>query len=121
MRYSFSSSKASWHSSVHSKAFFSILKNSRHLSVTLESNLLRAATLPFRLYTSLTFFGGIISSMAWILSGLASTPYCETMKPRNFPDDTSNAQPGFRLYRNDARYQTSPADRLDGCFLLRFS
>ena len=58
--------------------------------------------------------------MAWILLGLASMPHCETMKPRNFPDDTSNAQPGFRLYRNDARYQTSLADRLDGCFFCAF-
>ena len=28
-------------------------------------------------------------SIAWILSGFTSIPLCETIKPRNFPDDTS--------------------------------
>ena len=88
--YAFNSSNALWHSLVHSKALFRILKNGKHLSVAHEMNLLSAATLPFRLYTSLTFFEGLISRIAWILSGLASTPHWDTIKPRNFLDDTSN-------------------------------
>ena len=88
--YAFNSSNALWHSLVHSKALFRILKNGKHLSVARETNLLSAATLPFRLYTSLTFFEGLISRIAWILSRLASTPHWDTIKPRNFLDDTSN-------------------------------
>ena len=64
-RYASSSSKAFWHLSVHSKAFFSVLKKGKHLSIALETNLLRAATLPFKLYTFLTFFRGVIFDMAW--------------------------------------------------------
>ena len=75
---------------VHSKAFVSVLKNGKHLSITLETNLLRAATLLFKFYTSLMFFGGVISNMAWILSGLASTPHYDTMKPRNVLNDIPN-------------------------------
>ena len=40
--------------------------------------------------------------IAWILSGFASIPLCETIKPRNFPDVTLKAHlPGFNfiLYR----------------------
>ena len=37
-------------------------------------NLFKTAALPFKLYTSFTFFGGAISTMALILSGLASIP-----------------------------------------------
>ena len=69
-RYAFNSSNAFWHSLVHSKALFIILKNGKHFSVARETNLLNAATLPFRLYTSLTFFERFISRIAWILSRL---------------------------------------------------
>ena len=30
-------------------------------------------------------------SIAWILSGFASIPFCETMNPRNFLDETPKA------------------------------
>ena len=109
MRYVFSSSNSFWQSSIHSKVFFSILKNDRHLSVALETNLLKATTLPLRLCTSLAFFGGAISSMARILLRLASMPCFDTMKPRNFPNDTLNAHlPGLNF----------PANHQDGCFPL---
>ena len=37
-------------------------------------------------------------SIAWILSGFASIPLCETINPRNFPDDTPKAHLlGFNL------------------------
>ena len=32
-----------------------------------------------------------MSSIAWILSRFALIPLCETIKPRNFPDDTPKA------------------------------
>ena len=59
--------------------------------MALETNLLRAATRPVSDWTSLIFYGGFISNIAWILLGLASIPLCETIKPRNFPDDTPKA------------------------------
>ena len=43
-----------------------------------------------------------MSNMAWILSGFASIPLCETMNPINFPDETPNAHLlgfSFILYR----------------------
>ena len=64
VRYAFISSKALWHSSVHIKAFFSVLKKGKHLFVAQEMNLLRAATFSLKLCTSLMFFGGAISNMA---------------------------------------------------------
>ena len=37
-------------------------------------------------------------SIAWILSGFVSIPLCETIKPRNFPDDTPKVHLlGFNL------------------------
>ena len=101
-RYVFKSWKALWHSSVHSNAFFRTLKNGKHLSVALETNLLRAATRPVRDCTSLIFCGGFISRIALIFSGLASIPLCETMNPRNFPEATPKAHLlgfNFILYR----------------------
>lgn len=64
MRYAFSLLNAFWHSSANSKAFFSVLNNGKHLSVSRETNMLRAATIPFKLCTSLMFLGGVISKMA---------------------------------------------------------
>jgi len=61
------------------------------LSEAFETNLLRAATHLVRLCTSLTFFGSSMLSIAWILSGFASIPLYETMKLRNFPDETPKA------------------------------
>ena len=40
---------------------------------------------------SLMFEGGSMSSMAFILSGLASIPRLLTIKPKNFPAETSKA------------------------------
>ena len=91
MRYALSSLNAHWQSSIHSNTFLNTLKNGKHLSVVFETNLLRAATRPARLCTSLTFFGSSMLSIAWILSGFASIPLCETVKPRNFPDETLKA------------------------------
>ena len=61
------------------------------MSVTLEMKHLRAATLPISFYTSLMFLGEVISSMAFTFSRLAYIPRCDTMKPRNFPEETLNA------------------------------
>ena len=63
-RYVFRSSKTYWHSVVHSNDFLNVRKKVRHLSVALETNLFRAAILPFRLCTSLTVFGGANFIMA---------------------------------------------------------
>ena len=90
-RYIFKSWKALWHLSVHSNAFFRTLKNGKHLSVVLETNLLRAATRPVRDWTSLILYGGFISRIALIFSGFALIPLCETMNPRNFLDATPKA------------------------------
>ena len=49
------------------------------------------ATLLFRLYTSLTFFGKVSSIIAYIFSGLTSIPLWDTMNLRNFPIVTPNA------------------------------
>ena len=70
---------------------FDTLKNGKHLSVAFETNLLRSATHLVRLSTSLIFFGNSMFSSAWILSGFALIHLCETMKPRNFPDETPKA------------------------------
>src|SRR6187401_3632643 len=75
-RYRFKSCSAASASGVHfiGPAFFNIMKNGRARSADLEINLLRAATQPTSLRTSLTCFGASICSMALILSGLASIP-----------------------------------------------
>ena len=101
-RYVFKSWKALWHSSVYSNAFFKTLKNGKHLSVALETNLLRVATHPIRDWTSLILCGGFISRIALIFFGFASIPLCETMNPRNFPDATPKVHLlgfNFILYR----------------------
>ena len=101
MRYVFKSWKAFWHSSVHSNAFLRTLKNDKHLSVALETNLLRAATRPVRDWTSLMLYGGFIFRIVLIFSGFASIPLCDTMNPRNFPDDTPNTHLlGFNFILN---------------------
>ena len=61
------------------------------MSVALETNLLRAATLPVRDYTSLVVLGEHISRMALTFLGFASIPFCETINPRNFPEETPKA------------------------------
>ena len=91
VRYAFRSSKALWQSFVHSNAFLRTSKNGKHLLVALETNLLRAATRSISDWTSLTFCGGFISSITWILSEFASILLCDTIKPKNFPDDTPKA------------------------------
>ena len=91
VRYVFRSWKAFWHLSVHSNVFLRILKNGKHLSIALETNLLRAATRLVRDWTSLIFRGGFMSSIAWVLSGFALIPLWETINPRNFPDNTPKA------------------------------
>ena len=89
-RYLFKSSNAFWHSSVHSKDFFSTRKKGKHLSVALETNLFRAATFPFKLYNAFTVLGGFRSKMARTFSELTSIPLWDTMKPKNFPAVTPN-------------------------------
>ena len=68
-----------------------VLKKGRHLSVAFETNLFRAATFLVRDCTSLTIFGEDISRIALTFSGFASIPLCDTMNPRNFPEETPNA------------------------------
>ena len=70
------------------KAYFKVLKKGRHLSVTLEMNLLKVATFLIRDYTSLIVFGEDILRMALIFFGFYSIPLYDTMKLRNFPEET---------------------------------
>jgi hypothetical protein len=49
-------------------------------------NRFSAATFPVSLWISLVVFGGYISKIALILSGFASMPLYETIKPRNLPE-----------------------------------
>ena len=56
--------------------------------MALETNLFSAAIRPVKDWTSLIFFGGSMSNIAWILSGFASIPLYKTMNPRNFPEET---------------------------------
>ena len=103
-RYVFRSSNAYWHLVFHSNDFFNVQKKGRHLSIALEMNLFNAATLPFRLYTSLTVFGGANSIMARIFSKLTSIPFWDTMNPRNFPAITPNTHLfGFSFMLYDQR------------------
>ena len=69
-------------------ACFNVLKKGRHLSVTLEMNLLRAATLPVSFWTSLMVLGEAISMMAYTFSRFASIPLWDTMNPKNLPEAT---------------------------------
>ena len=103
-RYVFRSSNACWHSVVHSNDFFNVQKKGRHLSVAFETNLFNAATLLFRLCTSLTIFGGANSIMACIFSRLTSIPLWDTMNPRNFLAVTLNTHLfGFSFMLYDRR------------------
>ena len=54
-------------------------------------NLLRAATLPIRDCISLIFFGEDILRMAFTFSGFASILLYDTMKLRNFLEETLKA------------------------------
>ncbi|GKU93502.1 hypothetical protein SLEP1_g7095 [Rubroshorea leprosula] len=103
--------KAVWHFEVHSNFLdfpasslwatdLRILKNGRHFSTDFDTNLCRAAILPAKRCTSLIDFGGFISSIALIFSGLTSIPLLETMNPRNLPDSTPKTHlAGFNLMR----------------------
>ena len=90
-RQHFSSWNAASHSFVQVKAYFKVLKKGRHLSVVLETKLLRAATLLVRDCTSFIVFGEDISIMALTFSGFASIPLCDIMKLRNFPKESPKA------------------------------
>ena len=73
-------------------------KGGKHVSVALKTNLFSAATRPIKDWTSLMFFRGSMSNIAWILPGFASIPLCETMNPKNFLEETLNAHLlGFSL------------------------
>jgi hypothetical protein len=61
------------------------LMKGRALSASLEMKRLRAVREPVNLCTSLRRAGGLITSIARILSGFASIPRCDTRKPRSFP------------------------------------
>ena len=89
-RYAFRSSNTCWHLVVHSNNFLNVQKKGRHLSAALKTNLFNAATLPFKLHTSLTVFGGANSIMAFIFSRLTSIPLWDTKNPRNFLVITPN-------------------------------
>ena len=75
-------------SAVRALPFLKILKKGRARSADLEMNLLREATQPASLRTSLTRFGASICSMALILSGFASIPRCDTKNLRSLLDGT---------------------------------
>ena len=90
--YSLSDLNACSHLSSHKNLLLSFneSKKRRHLSVTLEMNLLRAATLPVRLWTSFVLVGDRMSIRAYIFSRLPSIPLWLTMKLRNFLKATLN-------------------------------
>ena len=63
-----------------------------------ETNVFRATTSPVSLFTSFTFLGEVMSSMALTFSRLASIPHWETVNPRNLPNKTPNTHfAGFSL------------------------
>jgi hypothetical protein len=64
------------------------LKKGRALSASLEMKRLRAASDPINFCTSLSRAGGLIASIARILSRFASIPLCDTGNPRSFPAET---------------------------------
>ena len=64
LKYLFNFLNAASHLSVHTKAYFNVLKKGRHLSVALETNLLIAAILSMSFWTSLTVLGEAILMMA---------------------------------------------------------
>ena len=70
------------------KTCLRVLKKGRHLSVAFETNLFNATTRLVNLCTSLTVLGEVTSSMALIFTGFASIPRWDTIKPRNFPNET---------------------------------
>ncbi|KAM2951474.1 hypothetical protein COP2_000969 [Malus domestica] len=70
------------------------------MSVALEMNLVKTATLPVRLWMSFEVTGSVMSRIALIFSGLASMPRWLIMKPQNLPEPTSKAHLlGFNLIR----------------------
>ena len=79
-KYCFSEAKAAACSGPQAKSFAprSVLRKGRLRSADLEMNLLRATNLPVRRWTSLADYGGDMSTMAWILVGLASMPRRDT-------------------------------------------
>ena len=83
--YSLSALNAYSHLSSHKNLLLSFneSKKEMHLSVALEMNLLRVATLSIRLCTSLVLLRDRISIRAYIFSGLASMPRWLTINPRN--------------------------------------
>ena len=87
----FNAENASSHFVSHWKAFFKTWKKDRHLSLSLDTNRLKATILPIRRWTSFIPDGGGMSSIAFILFGFASIPRWLTMKPRNFSADTPKA------------------------------
>jgi hypothetical protein len=93
VRYRFISWKACSASSVHVNRPDPLinLKRGRALSASLEileMKRLRAASDPINFCTSLSRAGGLIASIAWILSGFASIPQCDTRNPRSLPTET---------------------------------
>jgi len=74
LRYRLSSWNAASHLSVQAKACFNVLKKGKHLSVALETNILRAMILPVSFWTSLIVLGDVMLSMACTFSGFASIP-----------------------------------------------
>ena len=84
--------------------FLRVRKKGRHLSVTFEMNLFRAAILPFKLCTSLIVLGGSNFIMARIFFALTSIPLWDTMEPKNFPAVIPNAHLlGFSFMLYDRR------------------
>lgn len=101
VKYSFNFVRVSSHLLVHWKAFLKTLKNGKHLFVTLETNLFKAATFLVKLCISFTILGDVISMIALTFIGFASILYWDTMKPRNFPEETPKTHLvgfGFILY-----------------------
>jgi hypothetical protein len=76
------------------------LKKDSALSANLEMKRLRAASDPVSFWMSLTRVGGLITSIAFIFSGLASMSRYETRNPNNFPAETPKMHfSGFSLVR----------------------
>jgi hypothetical protein len=90
VRYCFIFWKACSASSVHANGPGPLisLKKGRALSASLKMKRLRATRDPVNLCTSLRRAGGLITSIARILSRFASIPRCDTRNPRSFPAET---------------------------------
>ena len=120
-KYSLRLWEAASYSFVQWKVCLRVLKNGRHLLVSFETNLFNVAAHPVGLCTSLTILREVMSSIALTFSRFASISHCDTMKPRNFPDETLKVHSAdWASFYTFSKYQTSLGGLLGGFWLPCF-